>query len=168
MARKAPNFGGFTLEDIAKANEGNSIVKNSNANISTAINSNAENDSAIRVIDYKTTNISLQDNNSNANNSNAKNDTTAEILDYKTNHISPKTDNSNAKNVNQALFARVKNYLYGLLGDKESVEVKFSDVIKDLAINPHSFYKYLQTLRETDFIITQLRHSTEIRRRSLS
>jgi hypothetical protein len=69
------------------------------------------------------------------------------------------------RNVNRALFARVREYLYKLLGDNESVEVKFSEVINDMNINPHSFYKYLQILRETDFAIKKLRYSTEIRRR---
>jgi hypothetical protein len=165
MARKAPNFNGFSLKDIAKANEENSIgnfstAKNNNANNNTAVNSTAENEAAVNFIDHKTDHISKTLENSNAVNSIAKN---SNVID--SNVKNSNVINSPAKNVNQALFVRVKNYLYGLLGDKESVEVKFSEIIKDLAINPHSFYKYLQTLRETDFIVTQLRHSTEIKRR---
>jgi hypothetical protein len=145
MARKAPNFNGFTLKDIAKANS-----RISNAILNNAKNSTAKDDNVLKIVDYKTNDIPPKIDSNNAKHSNAKNSIAI---------------NDAAKNVNQALFSRVKDYLYGLLGDKESVEVKLNEIIDDLSINPHSFYRYLKMLRETDFIVVKLRYSTKISRR---
>jgi hypothetical protein len=237
MARKVPNFSGFTLEDIAKANagnnnainstaknedqfinqNGNSIAKfdtndmealngNSNANNNIAskdvINSTAKNNTAKKktslpkskrnsIAKLSTNESEALNRNSNADidiaskdviNSITKNNTAkkknslpkskeSSITKLSTDEPGALNENSNAnndtapRNVNQALFSRVKDYLYRLLGDNESVEVKLNEVIKNLNINPHSFYKYLQTLRKTDFTVVKLRYSTEIRRR---
>ena len=144
MAKRMPKFEGFALADIAEANieEQNSNVKNGNAKNSIAI--------------LKTKPVKMKSQNSITDISNAINSSDKFNNDK----------NSIAKNVNQALFARVRDYLYQLLGNNDSVEVKFGEVIKELDINPHSFYKYMRTLKETDFIVTKLRYSTEITKRS--
>lgn len=143
MAKKAPNFSGFTLEDIAQANAGLE-KENSNAKSSMIEKKKRQQiktkNSIAKVDTTNTENISSNNKNSIAN-------------------------SSNAKNVNQALFNRVRGYIYDLLGDQKSVEVKFSEIIKNLDINPHSFYKYMRIMKETDFTITKLRYSTEIQKK---
>jgi hypothetical protein len=185
MARKAPNFGGFTLEDIAKANIGNDNAKNSIAKetpqkedkavSSRTKKSKSQNSIAENNITAGENAVTSQKINSNANIDNAINSIAENNITKREGSSIRQKEDSNAitniaikdmaKNVNQALFSRVREHLYKLLGDDESVEIKLNEVIKDLNINPHSFYKYLRTLRETDFTVVKLRYSTEIKRR---
>jgi hypothetical protein len=142
----------------------NSITENNNAELPPDIYSNAQNSNAsignltVEGTEKSIAQISIATNDIPVANTNA----------IKSNANNSIIKNNIAKNVNQALFARVRDYFYNLLGDNESVEVKFSEVIQNLEINPHSFYKYFRTLRETDFVVTKLRYSTEIRKRTVS
>jgi hypothetical protein len=184
MARKMPNFNGFTLADIEKAN-GNvipsiAIDKEISANVedSNAINRNVKNNIAKKSNDKNNT---AKDEGKSTTDSKRKidiDDTAPrkEAMTVSLGSVKGNIDkdniaiNSNAnigkpQKINQALFSAVRDHLYKLLGDGDSAEVKFAEVVADLDINPHSFYKYLRILRETDFIVKQLRYSTEIRRR---
>jgi predicted ArsR family transcriptional regulator len=62
-------------------------------------------------------------------------------------------------------FRIVRDYLYAALGDADRVEIKLSVMGEELGISPKTLYKHLKTLRETEFILTKLQFSTEIRRR---
>jgi DNA-binding transcriptional ArsR family regulator len=70
-----------------------------------------------------------------------------------------------AKRKNTIHFSIVRDYLCKALGNKDSVEIKLSDMQEELGIHPNTLYKHLKTLRETEFIITRQRYGTEIKRR---
>lgn len=76
------------------------------------------------------------------------------------------TENELPKRVYSTVqFKMIRDYLYTVLGDADSVEIKLSEMQKELEINPKTLYKHLKTLRETEFIITKLQYGTEIKRR---
>jgi hypothetical protein len=65
-----------------------------------------------------------------------------------------------------ALFLSViRDYLNRALGDADRVEIKIKDMEEDLGISKNALYRHLRTLRDTEFFITKLRFSTELKRR---
>jgi hypothetical protein len=78
----------------------------------------------------------------------------------------PNTNKGNTKKgYNTVQFKLIRDNLNAALGDNERVEIKLSVMGQELGINPKTLYKHLKTLRETEFYITKLQYSTEIRRR---
>jgi hypothetical protein len=79
------------------------------------------------------------------------------------------SSNSSKGNTNKGYstlqFKLIRDYLNAALGDNERVEIKLSVMGQELGVNPKTLYKHLKTLRETEFYITKLQYSTEIRRR---
>ena len=69
------------------------------------------------------------------------------------------------KHYNTVQFKLIRDYLYNVLGKAERVEIKLSVMCQELEINPKTFYKHLKTLRESEFVITKLQYSTEVKKK---
>jgi hypothetical protein len=167
--KKKINFTGPSVKDLGIVHD-DSIIVNSNTDISNTKNSNtilsntdsinkniiAESNSAEipeEVVIKKDTITGNTNNNRATKNSNTKNKL---------------TNNSNTTIIEKSAYFRlIRNYLYGALANNNSVEIKLSDMQKELGIHPNTLYKHLKTLRESEFIITKRRYSTEVKRRIL-
>jgi hypothetical protein len=67
---------------------------------------------------------------------------------------------------NALYLSVIRDYLERALGGEDRVEIKIKDMEKNLGISKNALYRHLRTLRETEFFITKLRFSTEIKRRA--
>ena len=132
----------------------------SNGTIDNALQSNDNNSIADVIIDISSNdNVSIDTINNALNNIDNKNnaDDNIDITSIDNVSIAPK--------INKIMFSHVRSHFYKLLGDNDKIEVKCQEIIIELGINAHTFYKYLKILKETDFVITKMRYGTVIARR---
>ena len=178
MAKKKVSFDELSLENVRKANVTNGDKNITNTHLSNTQISNVSNDSAMN--DLRNDNVTNDSQSaSNVQESNIVSDNSIENIrnidsakddknianTHSTNTQNSTTPNTNdVKGVNYSIFSRVREHIYKLLGDKNQVEVKLSELIKELKVNANAFYRYLKILRETDFVVKKLRYSTEISR----
>jgi len=150
MAKRQIDFIGPSVQDLGIETNNNGKAKNSNSKNSNANKGNTE---------MKTQNIL------------APNDESEDIdIDNHSNAnigITRKTNSENdiiKKSYNTVQFKMIRDYLYAAIGDSDRAEIKLSVMGQELGINPKTLYKHLKTLRGTEFIITKLQYSTEIKR----
>ena len=181
MGKKEINYAGPSIKDIGVKIK-NTNVNNNNANIGVENNSvtnidlinngnaNNTNGKIHKVIngdgDIGRANI----NNANIDNVNNANGSIGNVnsdigIANNDNAVIASTNNNNAKkSYNTVQIKLIRNYIETALGGKDRTEIKISEMINELGINPKTVYKHLKTLRNTEYILTQLQYSTEITR----
>jgi hypothetical protein len=132
-------------------NDNMGITVNSNSTFTNAEGANVNSGNTIKSIPTFANTVDSTTNVSNTNIGNA--------------HISNANKGNTKKGYNTVQFKLIRDYLNAALGDNERVEIKLSIMGQELGINPKTLYKHLKKLRETEFYITKLQYSTEIRRR---
>jgi hypothetical protein len=147
MAKRQIDFTGPSIQDL-----GIEVKHNGNTQKSTTDNGIAE------IEKCKST---ISDNRTIVENSEIKHGIT-----NNSNATIGNTINSPNKRIyNTVQFKMIRDYLYAALGNSDRAEIKLSVMTQELGINSKTLYKHLKNLRETEFVVTKLQYSTEIRRR---